>query len=430
MKNRDAHLARGDDVTPSARRLVVSLRDIGYDFSGAVADVVDNSVSAGARRVEVLLEYDGPNTHLIIADDGTGMTDRDLVEAMRFGTRRAYGGEDLGRYGLGLKTASLSQARRLTVVSRRSPVRRRLAARTLDLDHVEMTDRWEVIDPPVDSVYYRSLEWLNDAPGTVVVWEHLDRVLPGGRSEGGWAKRRVAHLATRLSEHLGMVFHRFLEQDDRLVVTVNGEKVAPWNPFAPDEGDRLTLPVKAFEISAEGARGTVVFTPCVLPPRERFSSLGEFERLSGPQKWNRQQGLYVYRAGRMVQSGGWSGIRAPDEHTKLARAALDFGTELDSAFRINVSKMRVLLPQELRTALDRPIHELCRHADSVYRSDAAARKDAGNEPTQVRGRTQDLDQIAASLLAAAVSSGEQEAFTRIMSELRRIDEGLAETLGW
>src|SRR5690349_16193592 len=97
------------DVSPSAARLTGSLRDIGYEFTTAVADIVDNSVAAAATRVEILIEHNGADSTVFIADDGAGMSPQILLEALRFGTRRSYGQGELGRYGLGLKTASLSQ---------------------------------------------------------------------------------------------------------------------------------------------------------------------------------------------------------------------------------------------------------------------------------------------------------------------------------
>ena len=105
-------------ITPSAARLTESLRDIGYDFASAVADIVDNSIMAGASRVEILIEFDGTDSAVFVADDGRGMTANGLLEALRYGTRRTYSRGDLGRYGLGLKTASLSQCRSVTVVTR------------------------------------------------------------------------------------------------------------------------------------------------------------------------------------------------------------------------------------------------------------------------------------------------------------------------
>ncbi len=423
------------DVTPSARRLTESLRDIGYDFAAALADIVDNSVAAGATEVDIEIVFEGAESHVLIADNGNGMSESELTESLRFGSRREYSVGELGRYGLGLKTASISQCRRVTVITRRAITNRRLSARTLDLDHIEKTDRWEVIEPPSDSHAYRSLEWLHHGPGTVILWENLDRVLPDRRPEGGWAKRRLDSLAVKARDYLGMVFHRFIEGDTArshpLTITVNAEKAVAWNPFAPMEEFRLELPAQSFEVAVGELYGRVRLSRYVLPPRGQFSSLSEFDRMSGPLKWNRQQGLYIYRADRLVQYGGWSNIRAADEHTKFARAALDFQTDLDTLFQINVAKMRVSLPVEVKTLLERPIHELCHKADSVYRREAQNTKDSKSGLLPIDARTpSNAGNIGTALMAAALDAGEHEAFVRIMEKLRLVAPELATGLGW
>ena len=128
------------EITPSAARLTASLRDIGYSFVTALADIVDNSVTAGASRVEIAIRFHGRDSFVVISDNGSGMGPSALNEALRFGTRRSYRPGDLGRFGLGLKTASLSQARRLMVISRASRKNRRLHCRVLDIDRVERTE--------------------------------------------------------------------------------------------------------------------------------------------------------------------------------------------------------------------------------------------------------------------------------------------------
>lgn len=425
------------DVTPSARRLTSSLRDIGYDFTSAVADLVDNSVSAGARHVEIELRFHEDGSYVLIADDGSGMSESTLTEALRFGSRREYDSNDLGRYGLGLKTASLSQCRRVTVITRTAPTRARIRMRTLDLDHVHETDRWEVLTAPPDRGAWVSsvLDHIRRGPGTVVVWDILDRVLPERNPTGGWARRRMDTLASRLHDHLGMVFHRFLERGvpdrDPLVISVNGEKVDPWNPFAPDEEARLVMPERSFEVWAGEQRGEVRFRPFVLPPRSLFSSPDEFERLSGPQKWNRQQGLYIYRADRLIQSGGWCGIRAIDEHTKLGRAAVDFSTELDELFQINVAKMRVTLPAEVRTLLEPEVTKLCHRAESMYRRDVRDGRAARPfDPLPSPERVPQATSIGRSLLAAAMATGTGEALEAIIEHLNRRDPDTVRALGW
>ena len=430
---------RSSAITPSAARLTESLRDIGYDFPSAVADIVDNSIMAGAARVEILIEFDGAQSSVFVADDGAGMTANGLVEALRYGTRRTYSRGDLGRYGLGLKTASLSQCRSVTVLTRSSLAANRVAVRTLDLDLIAEWDEWLVVDPGHDPAVARARGRLADGPGTVVIWRKLDRVLPEKRPDGGWARRRLDAMAAKTADHLGIVFHRFLEGADGrdLVITVNGEEVEPWNPFAPGEPARVQLAPQRFEVFVGDIGGTVTVQRFVLPSRDQFSSPVQFERMSGPLNWNRQQGLYIYRAGRLVQWGGWNGVRGIDEHTKLARAALDFDTDLDSVFHINVAKMRVTIPPQLRQMLERPINELCGRADDAYRKtsrhapngtapDSRGRRPPWADPDPAFGTAGDDAGLA--LRAAAMHAGEYEAFRRIVVALKEHAPEVAEAL--
>ncbi|MGQ0468045.1 MAG: ATP-binding protein [Sporichthyaceae bacterium] len=423
---------RTTTVTPSAARLTESLRDIGYDFPSAVADLVDNSIAAGATRVEVVVEFDGADSRVFIVDDGVGMSANQLVEALRFGSRRAYAKGELGRYGLGLKTASLSQCRRLSVLSRRAPTACRITGRSLDLDLNVKFDDWLVVDPGKSATVARAQEWLSDAPGTVVVWEALDRVLPEKNVDGGWARRRLDGLRRKTIEHLAMVFHRYLEglPDGRTVtLLVNGEKVRPWNPFALDEPGTNARPVQRFELVHGRGVGYATLRGYLLPARDRFSTHTEFERLAGPLKWNRQQGLYVYRADRLVQWGGWAGLRAIDEHTKLARAALEFDTDLDECFNINVAKMRVTLPAQLRQGLERAVNELCVLANDSYRKASPARGRRTPEAPALHTRAALGLDAGLALRAAAMDAGELEAFRRIVAALKAEDPEIAESLG-
>lgn len=424
-------VARMTAVAPSAARLTDSLRDIGYDFSSAVADLVDNSITAGATQVDILIEFDAEQSRVLIADNGRGMTVNGLTEAMRFGSRRAYCRGDLGRYGVGLKTASLSQGRSLTVLTRREGARRPILTRQLDLDLVIEFDDWLIVEPERTGVIDSARKLLEDGCGTVVVWEKLDRVVPSRNAAGGWARRRFETIADKTAQHLSMVFHRFLAGEAKtgpVAITVNGKKLQPWDPFARSEKFTKELAEEAFEIQHGDTTGSVTLRRYVLPGRDHFSSRAEFERHSGPLRWNRQQGLYTYRADRLIQWGGWSGIRGIDEHTKLARASVDFDTDLDYAFKINVAKMRVSIPAQLRQMIERPINEMCSVADEVYR------KSAGSKPSEKKqkGGSHQLTQgsdFGLALQAAALEADEYKAFKRIASVLRRSDPDVAAALG-
>lgn len=420
------------DVPPSAARLTGSLRDIGYDFHTAVADLIDNSIAAGARQVDVSLVFDPSASYVLISDDGHGMTASSLLEALRFGSRRKYDRNELGRFGLGLKTGSFSQCRQLTVVSRHARSRPLCHVRTLDLDFIERTDSWAVLLDEDSDAISRAVNVLQERPGTVVVWEKLDRVLPERYAESGWGRRRLNTLAKKTAEHLSMVFHRFIAGDnglDAVAVSVNDEKLEPWNPFAEDENNTISLEPEIFEVETDDASSDISFRGYVLPPRDRFSTQERFERMSGPLRWNRQQGLYVYRANRLVQFGGWNGLRGIDEHTKLARASLDFHTELDETFQINVAKMSVVLPATLKNMLERPVHDLCVRADAAYRQSGANEDGKRSNAKSVTNDVVAIREVGIAMKAALLESEGLVGFRKAVAVLKSRHPDLAAALG-
>lgn len=360
---------RRHEVIPSARRLMHSLRDMGYDLPSAVADLLDNSVDAGASEVRIDVGSDWRGSYLRIVDNGKGMTERELNEAMRYGTSRPYLADDLGHFGLGLKTASLSQCRRLTVATRSTP-KGRVRIRRWDLDHVSETDAWLLERPRALDCRPQLVLPLRHDIGTVVLWEKLDRVLGNRRPEGDAAQRKL-HLVTEdLRLHLGMIFHRFLSGENRrrrLRITLNDRPVKAWDPFARAEPFTQALSPQRLPIHHDGRAFRIRVRPYVLPAQHHFSGPEVHELAGGPYRWNRQQGLYIYRRDRLIQSGGWNRLRTLDEHSKLARVALDIPIGADEAFRTNVAKMSVGLPDDLRPQLRVLIAGVVSQAQDVYR---------------------------------------------------------------
>jgi hypothetical protein len=357
------------EMIPSARRLMESLRDIGYDLPSAVADLVDNSLDADAENVNIDFGHDLDGGWIRISDDGRGMTESQLDEAMRYGSSRSYGEGDLGHFGLGLKTASLSQGRRLTVATKstsRGPIR----IRRWDLDHVARTDAWELQRLTVRECPNTLRDPLAGGQGTVVLWERLDRIIGTRRPGGDAAARRLETAAAEVAEHLAMAFHRFLSGEapgPPLRIMVCGTPLVPWDPFARAERLTRALPVQAVDFAHGGGQHSMIVRPFVLPAQHHFSSPEAHELAGGPQRWNRQQGLYVYRRDRLIQSGGWNRLRTMDEHAKLARIAIDIPPDADSAFRINVAKMTVGLPEAVRPQSRALIAGVVSLAQDVYR---------------------------------------------------------------
>jgi len=440
------------EVLPSARRLINSLRDLGYQTAEAVADLVDNSIAAGAHRVDISIHFDGQDSWIRIADDGRGMDAASITEAMRYGTARTYENDDLGKFGLGLKTASMSQCRSLTVASRTSKSKARMEVRQLDLDYVEETNTWDVLILRSGERPEAVAEPLLSHRGTVILWSDLDRILTYADPSGGWAKKHLLELAERIEEHLAMVFHRFLAGEvprKKLRITLNGVAVEAWDPFAREEKATEALKSTEYELSTPAGSGIVKMSPYILPPKASFSSEAAWRHQSGPANWNRQQGLYIYRANRLIQSGGWSRIRTIDEHTKLSRIALFFGPELDAAFGINVAKMRVKLPSELKDQIEEAVSGAARQARDAYdakpdtpkaanssrRGKGKVTAPADSSPTEgpagafEEGVDGDGKQREALENAAAVAE-ETAALRRIVKALKRETPRVARQLGW
>jgi hypothetical protein len=371
------------EVIPGAWRLIKSLRDMGYEFTTAIADIVDNSIAARSTVVRISVVWNGEHSYVLVADNGDGMAPVDLREAMRYGAGRDYETEDLGKFGLGLKTASMSQCTKLTVATRQNERRVDIASYCWDLEHVSSTNRWEILPVASQNLPAKARQHLKETTGTVVVWERLDRILNYKVRDGAFAHKHLMAMCRELEQHLAMVFHRFLAGEVRgkkLSIYINDTKVLPWDPFARSETKTEKLDSVAIRVDGSTAKTDIIIEPFVLPPQSEFSSTEAHTRTSGPNKWNRQQGFYIYRADRMIQSGGWSGIRTFDEHLKLARVALYFSPRLDDEFKINVAKMRVAIPASIRDDVAKAISPVMRIANARYR--ASERKQIGMPPVK------------------------------------------------
>lgn len=365
-----------------------SLRDLGYDLPSAIADLVDNSIAARATTVRIDVGFEGRNSWIRIADNGKGMSGPVLKEAMRYGSQRDdYDDDDLGKYGLGLKTASMSQCRVFTVASRHG-TDARISVRRWDLDEVMRRDEWDLERPRLEDCRPELVEPLRGHKGTVVLWERLDRVLedyevPGGQAAESGLKRSCRDI----ERHLAMVFHRLLAREAKrslpLRIFLNDNAIAAWDPFCRDEKHTEELPARSLALEADGEKHTVRIEPYILPNQAQFSDRAAFEAAGGPRRWNNQQGFYIYRADRMIQSGGWNRVRAPDEHTKLARIAVLFERGTDEAFGINVAKMRVTLPRELRSQFEEIASDLAKKANAAYRQADEQRGARAGRPARV-----------------------------------------------
>ena len=345
--------------------MIEAFRGFGYSPQTAIADLIDNSITAGARNIWLSAYWNGEDSYLSIRDDGTGMSEQRLSEAMRPGSQnplidRAPG--DLGRFGLGLKTASFSQCRRLTVRSREKG--KVAATRRWDLDYVTEINEWRLLTDaaPGSDLYFADFN--SQLCGTIVLWEHMDRIVGGENVADEKACRRFNDLIADIEVHLGMVFHRFLRRSrGRISIFVNGTKTLPWDPFLIDHPATQMLGMDTLIFKGN----TVTVQPYVLPHHSKMDSRTH-KATSGPSGWNAHQGFYVYRNERLIVAGDWLGLPyAKEEHYKLARIQLDIPNSMDQEWQIDVRKSRAWPPPALKDDFKRIAVATREQAMSVYR---------------------------------------------------------------
>lgn len=349
------------DATPYAASLIEGHRDFGYSLETALADVIDNAITAGARQVELIADTVADEPWIALADDGSGMTEAELVEAMRLGSKNPTherAAEDLGRFGLGLKSASFSQCRSLTVLTRKDG---RTSCARWDLDRVAKRNDWslELID---NSELVIGHDLLPET-GTVVIWEKLDRLSGGYKHDRG---KRAEHMNSELSRaehHLRLVFHRFLEgAKRRLKLSLNGRQLKPIDPMATSDAATQKDPEEILRLR----HGDVLIRCHTLPHHKRMSR-DAWEEIGGPEGHLKSQGLYVYREKRLIIAGGWLGLARQTELTKLCRIAVDIPNTMDAEWKIDVKKASAQLPPVVRDRLKKVVERLVGTSKRTYR---------------------------------------------------------------
>jgi hypothetical protein len=329
--------------------MLESLRGLGYSAASALADIIDNSIAAQANQVRLDFYWRGKESYISILDDGNGMDGDGLYSAMRLGGRSPLEQRDLndlGRFGLGLKTASLSQCRRLTVASRKNG---QLSCLCWDLDYLASTfeDAWLLLEGPSKGSEERIRPLAGAVKGTLVLWELLDRI-----TVPGFTEQDFLDLIDRVERHLSMVFHRYLRGPrPRLNILINGRRVPAWDPFLLDHPATWSSPVEVMRTSS----GEISVQCHVLPHRDRLEQ-AEYEAAAGPDGWTAQQGFYVYRNERLLVAGSWLGLGqgrywTKEEAQRLARIRIDIPNSADVEWNIDVRKSSARPPVSVRNRL-------------------------------------------------------------------------------
>ncbi len=398
-----------------APALIESLRDMGYSLKTALADIVDNSITAGASNIELFADTHGEKPLISVLDDGCGMSKRELIRAMKLGSRSPLDvreEHDLGRFGLGLKTASFSQCRRFTVVTRKNG-----SLTSATWDHQTVTKRGKlVIELPTQAELIRN-GWQEKLAGngTLVVWENLDRLV---RTNAESERRDLVDQLDQAATHLEFVFHRFLADrgGNKVRMSLNGRKLEAFDPFNSNHAATQHHPQELISLGGDVIR----ISPYTLPHHDKVSK-EDWDRFAGQEGYVRNQGFYLYRNRRLILHGTWFRLARQLELTKLARVGIDIPNTLDADWKIDVRKASAQPPLTVRNRLKKIIEKIGEPSRRTYTKRGAKLTTESRLPFWVR--TQDKNRISYHIndehplisgLASAFEKEKQDELKRIL----------------
>lgn len=343
---------------PEARLLLTSLRSVGYNEETAIADIIDNCISARAHKIKI--HFDWEKKRILISDDGFGMNKKELIENMRIGSSdpcQSRDEDDLGRFGMGLKTAAFSLGKKLTVISKSDSA---VCNASWDLDQIPNIG-WNLIIRDESEISEFSSQI--GEQGTIVVIENLDRVIDSDDEKK--AQNKFYRIASKTEKHLALTFHRFIEEDN-LVLELNGTPIKAWNPFILGNSATQELPEES--IFSDDGRAEITIQPYVLPHKTKFASDDDYQAAGGPKGWNYHQGNYVYRNRRLIICGTWFDYIKKEPAYNLARIKIDITSASDEDWKIDIKKSTASLPSYVRESVEREI-DLCTETSArVYNS--------------------------------------------------------------
>jgi hypothetical protein len=320
-----------DVITPSAASMIENLRSFGYSPEEAIADIVDNSVSANASNIHIDIKWHGTDSYIAIRDDGDGMTENELIQAMRPGSKNpslTRADNDLGRFGMGLKSASFSIGKELTVYSKKNETE---SIRRWSLDHVAKLNKWKILKCKKEgSLNTRTVD--SDS-GTAVVIEHLDRLLGLDGSQTIISDEDFYRIAEQISFHLSLVFHKYINNNS-IALYFNGREIKPFDPHFGFDGDPL------FESDSRSG-GIEIFSFIV--PREDELPIPTQRLIKRTTGFTQMQGIYIYRGDRLISYGGWLNLgrrqqmKINDDYA-LGRVVVKLSNSEDKNWRIDIKK--------------------------------------------------------------------------------------------
>ena len=353
-----------EEAQPRPSSLIQSLRAFGYDIATAIADLIDNSITAKSTQIEIIFDWNYGEPWIAIVDNGMGMSSDELLESMRLGSQNPLdvrNADDLGRFGLGLKTASFSQCKQLTVASKKNT---QLSVRCWDLDLVTETNQWRLLvegSRVCEKIIRSKLNSIEH--GTVVLWEKIDRIIPADAvGDEDYQDAFLAYLES-VRDHIAKTYSDFMFGHNKIHFKINGLDIEPWDPFMQTSALTTRMPTEIL-----WANGKQVTIQSYILPHPNKLTPDQFKTYAGSRGWVDQQGFYIYRNRRLIVAGEWLFDNLPKkEQYKLARVRIDIGNEADMEWKIDVKKSVAVPPVSIQKELLRIASAAQRESSKVFR---------------------------------------------------------------
>ena len=332
-----------EDFTPNPINLLESNRSLGYSIEEAVADLIDNSITAEARKISFILSWNNGKPLFALVDDGKGMTNEELVRSFRLGSSNPLEEReenDLGRFGFGMKTASLSQSRSFIVMSKSK--NQQMISRSLDLDFLsKLQGKWVLKKLENHELLEYDNSIIEKGHGTVVLWNNWDRA-PKKYDD-------FISLTDKISNYISVCFHRYIEKGVKIYC--DQILLKPFSPIPKGEGAEENS-----KISLSNNKDATQTAYVLQHPKkwaedyESSFSFNEFRLFEG---FERQQGIYIYRCDRLLTpKGGWLGVLKSGNSAKLARVVIDYPNSADSLWSLDITKTNAKIPYEFKREIE------------------------------------------------------------------------------
>lgn len=333
------------DFTPDPVSLLESNRNLGYSIEEAISDLVDNSLSAGATIISYEIHWNEGSPYFLLKDNGRGMSNvnNELVNSFRLGSKNPLDerdAKDLGRFGFGMKTASLSQARELTVLTKKKDYT--VLGMSLDLNFIKTQNGKWLLRKINEDLFKGEINFLAQfESGTIIRWDNWDRAPD--------TKESLLSLVSQINNYLGVCFHRFIENG--ISIRHHENPISAISPIPYGDGSEKKSTVTLSK--NKNAKQTSYVLQHPKNWEEDYENISRFNSFRLFDGFESQQGIYIYRCDRLLTPyGGWLGLLRKSNASKLARVVIDYPNDADELWSLDITKTNATIPLKFKNEIE------------------------------------------------------------------------------